>query len=169
MATRIRKVEKTGSLQWVRLGSMRVSVLAQRELNPARVDKLVSHFDLEQIGYPTVSARDGYFYIIDGQHRIEALKEFLGEGWEDQQIQCHVFEDLTETEEADRFDRLNDTLNVTSFDKFRVRVAAGRHEETDIYRIVEKEGLCISKDKGKDGAIGAVLDRDWETVSLFGF
>jgi len=155
MATRIRKVEKTGTLKWVRIGSMRVSPQAQRELKQARVDRLVANFDLEQLGYPTLNHRDGVYNIIDGQHRVEALKAFLGEGWEDQQIQCHVYDSLTQQEEADRFDRLNDNLIVTAFDKFRIRVTAGREDEVAIQRIVEDESLRISLDK-LDGAIAAV-------------
>jgi len=131
---------------------MRVSPLSQRELNRARVDRIVADFDLEQMGTPTVSKRGDYFYIIDGQHRIEALKEI---GWADQQVQCWTYEGLTEAEEAERFLKLNDTLAVNAFSKFRVGVNAGRPEECDIDRIVRAQGLRISHDK-KDGSVSAV-------------
>ena len=147
-----KKVEREARLRWVAIPDMRVSPLAQRELNRARVNKIAADFDLEQVGNPTVNERSGHFYIIDGQHRVEALKEI---GWGDQQIQCWSYAGLTEEEEAEKFLKLNDTLAVNSFAKFRVGVQAGRMEECDIDRIVRAQGLRVSTDK-KDGAISAV-------------
>ena len=149
------KIEREARLRWVPLGKTKVSPVAQRALNPARVDRLVAEFDEEQLGTPTVNERDGSFYVIDGQHRIAALIAWLGEGWETQQIQCWSYQGLTEEQEADKFDRLNDVLAVHAFDKFRVRITANRDVESDIDRIVRSQGLCISRDS-IPGAISAV-------------
>lgn len=149
------KVERAARLRWVLLGKTRVSPVAQRSLNQARVDRLVAEFNEEQLGTPTVSERGGHFFVIDGQHRIEALKLWIGEGWEAQQVQCWTYTGLTEEEEADKFDRLNDVLVVHAFDKFRVRITAGRDVETDIDRVVRSQGLVVSRD-GVPGAISAV-------------
>ena len=146
------KVEREARLKWVPIQKMRVSSLAQRELNPARVDRIAADFDLEQIGTPTVNERDGGFFIIDGQHRIEALKEI---GWGDQQIQCWSYLGLTEEEEAEKFLKLNDVLAVDAMSKFRVGVQAGREVECDIDRVVRSQGLVVSRDR-IDGAIAAV-------------
>lgn len=146
------RLDREARLRWVPIAKMKTSPVAQRQLNQARVDHLAAEFDLEQLGTPTLSERDGSFYIIDGQHRIEALRQI---GWGDQQVQCWVYAGLTEQDEADKFDRLNDVLAVHAFDKFRVRVAANREVEADIDRIVRAQGLCISRDK-VPGAIGAV-------------
>ncbi len=147
-----RRVEREARLRWVPIPKMKVSPLAQREINPARVDRIVADFDLEQIGTPTVNLRDGSYYIIDGQHRIEALKAI---GWEDQQVQCWTYEELSGQEEAEKFLKLNDTLAVTAHAKFRVGVQADRAVECDIDRLVRAQGLRVSQDK-HDGAIGAV-------------
>lgn len=146
------RVEREARLRWVPISKMKVSPVAQRQLNQARVDRLAAEFDLEQLGTPTVSERDGSFYLIDGQHRIEMLRQI---GWDDQQVQCWTYTGLTEEDEADKFDRLNDVLAVHAFDKFRVRVTAGREEETDIDRIVRANGMCVSRES-VPGAIGAV-------------
>jgi hypothetical protein len=153
-----KRIEREAHLRWVPLGKMRINPLAQRDLNPARVNKLVSEMQLEQLGYPTVNLRDDWFYIIDGQHRTEALKAWLGEGWETQSMQCYCYEGdnaLNEDEEAEVFLKQNDVLTVTSFEKFRIGVRAGRPEEGDIDRIVRAQGLRISREKG-NGAIRAV-------------
>lgn len=146
------RVEREARLKWVPIPKMKVSPVAQRELNQARVDRMAADPDLERLGTPTVNERDGNFYVIDGQHRIEMLRQI---GWGDQQVQCWTYAGLSEDEEAECFLKLNDVLAVHAFDKFRVGVTAGRDDETDIDRIVRAQGLCISRDE-MPGAIGAV-------------
>lgn len=146
------RIEREARLRWVPITKMRVSPLAQRELNQNRVNKLAADFDLEQLGTPTVSLRDGHFYVIDGQHRVRALEEM---GWGDQQIQCWTYEGLTEEDEAETFLKLNDVLAVEAMAKYRVGVQAGRDIECDIDRIVKTLGLVVSRDQ-LPGAIQAV-------------
>jgi hypothetical protein len=135
---------------------MRVNPLAQREANPARVDKLAAEMDLEQIGTPTVNERDSHYFLIDGQHRVEALKKWLGDdNWEDQSIQCWTYVGLTEAEESEKFLKLNDSLAVEALAKFRVGVNAGRFEECDIDRIVRAQDLVVTRDR-IEGGIAAV-------------
>lgn len=154
--SRPNRLQRDASLRWVPIALMRVSPLAQRELNQARVDRIVASLDLEQIGAPTVNKRDGHFYIIDGQHRIEALRAI---GWEDQQIQCWAYEGLTEAEEAEKFLKLNDVLAVHALPRFRVAVQAGREIECDIDRIVRAAGCKVTSDKVEGGisAVGTLL------------
>jgi hypothetical protein len=131
------------------------STRAQRDIRPARVTKLAAEMDLDKIGLPVLNERDAQFFIIDGQHRIEALKQWLGDGWEGQVIECRVYTGLTEKQEADVFDRLNDVLAVNTFDKFKSRLTAGRPDETIVAKILEQEGLRASKNKGP-GAVACV-------------
>lgn len=146
---------KPFKLQELPLGKLTTNPRTQREMKIHRVDYLVANFDLDYFGAPVVSWRKGNYYILDGQHRVEAIKQWLGAGWEIQKIECRVYQGLTEIEEADMFDRLNDALNVSSFDKFRVRVTAGREVESSIDKIVRSEKLVISRDK-VPGAVSAV-------------
>lgn len=150
--TESNKYQRSSHLEWIPVKDMRVNPLAQRDLNKARVDKLAANFDPELVEALTVNKRGGHFYIIDGQHRREAMIE---SGWGDQSIQCWVYSGLTEEQEAEMFLRLNDKLTVSSFAKFRVSVQAGRVRECDIDRIVRAIGLVVSQDK-IDGAISAV-------------
>lgn len=153
-----KRVERQARLRWIPLGKMRVSPLAQREINPARVEHIARTMDLEQLGTPTVNERDGHFFIIDGQHRVEALREWLGEDSDGQQIQCWTYVGLTETEEAEKFLKLNDTLTVNAMAKFKVGVQAERPTETDIDRIVRAQGLCVTQDRIEGGvrAVGTL-------------
>lgn len=146
------KIERVARLRWIPIESMRVNPLAQRDLNRSRVDHIASTFDVEQIGTPTVSIRGDHAYIIDGRHRIEAMKQI---GWADQQVQCWTYEGLTEQEEAERFLKLNDTLSVDAFSKFKVGIEAGREVECDIDRIVRLQHLMIARTHD-DNAVSAV-------------
>lgn len=152
------KMERRARLRWIPLGKMKVSSVAQRELVPAHVNHILTEFDPELVGNPHVSERDSHYYIVDGQHRIAALKAWLGDGWENQQLHCWTYFDLSESEEADLFDRLNDVRSVSAFDKFRVRVNAGRPVQTDIERQVRHEGMVISRDNVPGGikAVGTL-------------
>lgn len=146
------KIERTARLRWIPLDRIVVSDVAQREIKPSRVDYLVAHFNAEQIGTPVVNERGGKFFVIDGQHRVAALREVYGES---HQVQCWTYVGLTEAEEAEKFLQINDVLTVSAMDKYGIGVEAGRAIETDIDRIVRACGMVVSHQKG-EGAIGAV-------------
>jgi hypothetical protein len=141
------RIERQARLRWVLLTQMRVNPLAQRDLNQARVSKLAAVFDPEKMDAPTVNHRGGWYYLIDGQHRIAALKQWLS-SWQDQQVQCWTYEGLSEAEEAEKFLALNDTVPVRAFAKFKVSVQAGRDTEADVDRIVRALGLRIARGSG---------------------
>lgn len=148
------RVETEARLRWVPIAKMKVEPgTAQRmKLNRSRVDYIASNLDVEQIGHPTVNFDGEHYWILDGWHRVEALK---ASGWGDQQIQCWVYEELTQSEMAETFLRLNDTLTVSAFDKFTKAVQAGHEVECDIDRIVRAQGLHVSRER-KNGGVSAV-------------
>ncbi len=146
------KIERRAVREWVPISEMQVSPLAQRDMNPHWVNRLIAEFDPDQLGTPTVNRRDGAWYLIDGQHRIEALR---GIGWGDQMIECDAYYGLTEEQEAEKFLQLNDRLGVGAFPKFKIGVTAGRAEEAAIDEIVRAAGLRVSTDR-YGGSIKAV-------------
>ena len=144
------RIERQARLRWVPLAQLRVNPLAQRDLNTARVAKLAAVFDPELMDAPTVNHRGDWYYLIDGQHRIAALKQWLS-SWQDQQVQCWTYEGLTEAQEAEVFLKLNDVLAVPAFAKFQVSVQAGRPGEADVDRIVRALGLRIAPGRAGGG------------------
>lgn len=146
------KIERTARLRWIPLHRMHVNEAAQRELKQYRVDHLIAHFDPEQIGTPVVNERAGRFFIIDGQHRVAALKAIYDDS---HQVQCWTYVGLSQEEEAERFLKLDDTLTVAALDRYRVGVQAGREVESDIDRIVRACGMVVTQQK-VEGGIGAV-------------
>lgn len=144
-------------LRWVTLDNMRVAEegKGQRLLKDYRVDRINSKgFNPDIMGYPIVSDRDGHFWIVDGQARIEALKQWLGE-WKGQQVQCRVFNGLTREQECELFLNTNEYTQVDAWAKFHNAVGANRPDESDINAIVLVNGLVISRDDA-DNAIAAV-------------
>jgi len=135
--------------RWLELGELEVSIHAQRRFIQASGDKLALKFDLDKMGNPVISERDGRFFIIDGQTRVYAAKKF---GFADtDKVQCAVYEGLTEKQEADLFLALNDSKAVGAFDKFRVGVNAGREEESNINRVVGAQRLHVARSRRPDG------------------
>lgn len=161
MSNPIKKFDREAVLRFHPLSQIKTSATAQRDLNPSRVDRILANLDLEQIGTPTVNQRpdeSDAVYVIDGQHRIAALRAFF-EDDPDIKVQCWTYFGLTEEQEAERFLKLNDTLTVSAFAKFRVGVTAGREVESDIDRIVRANGCVVSQDAlpGAIGAVGALV------------
>ncbi|KAB2809228.1 hypothetical protein F9L07_19500 [Pimelobacter simplex] len=146
------KIERVARLRWIALGQIVVNDYAQREHKQARVDHLVAHFDQEQLEPPVVNQRGSRYYVMDGRHRTLAAREVFGDT---HMIQCWVYVDLTERQEAEYFLRKNDTLTVAAMDKYRIGVNAERETESDIDRIVRACGYVVSKQKA-EGTIGAV-------------
>lgn len=155
-ATTDEKVQRTARLKWLRISDLQINPLAQRELNQARVDRLAAEFSLEAMGTPKVSLRDGHAYVVDGQHRVEALRQL---DFGDDMLQCETYEGLTEAEEADLFLLTNTALPVSSIAKYRTAITAGRSDECDVDRIVRAAGLVVTKEKlpGAIGAVGTLL------------
>lgn len=149
------RIERTGHLRWLTVNDLRVDEETQRDLRPGWAAQIAADFDPDRFTPPLVSVRDGVPYVIDGQHRIEAMRLM---GWGDQQVQCWVHDGLSIADEADLFLWHNNRKGIQAFDKFRIAVAAERPVETDVNRIVLANGLrvAINVDRGVS-AVGALL------------
>lgn len=110
----------------------------QRPLDKRRVTKIAEALNFDALGVITVSRRgNGDNVVIDGQHRVEALRE-AGHGSDG--VTCRVFKGLDLPEEAAMFRLLNNTAKPQYIDQFRVRVIEGDANAVDIARIVERHG-----------------------------
>ena len=143
------------------------SLVTQREFRKAHGDRISAELDLNKLGYPIINHRDAINWVLDGQHRIYALKQF---GFSDKDtIDCEVYEDLTDAEMADIFLGRDERKPIPLYDKFHVAVTAGRKREQDIQRAVESNGQTISRNKNEGGisavgALSAVYERSGDVV-----
>jgi len=153
----------------VKLGLMRTppALVTQRQFRKAHGDRIAAELDLDKLGIPVLNHRDNIFWIVDGQHRIYALKQF-GFAATDE-FDCEVFEGLSDEEAAKMFLGRDARRAICSFDKFHIACTAGQTRELAIRRAVESNGLAISRDKhdnriGAVTALGRVYDRAGDVV-----
>jgi hypothetical protein len=160
---------KPSKIRPVPLGLMRTppALVSQREFRQAHADRIAADLDLNALGFPIINHRDGIYWVLDGQHRVAALKQF-GFGDNDS-IDCEVYEDLTDAEMAEIFLGRDARKPIPLYDKFHVACTAGRRRERDIQRAVETNGQKISRNQSDGGvsaigALGTVYDRSGDVV-----
>jgi hypothetical protein len=135
---------------------MKVSEVAQRKFIQQWADAIFKNFDLNRMRKPVLNHRkNGDYYIVDGQHTVHALAKVVGKEWESQLIQCEVYDGLSEAEEADLFDHLQNRRAVSAFQRFKVRICAERAEECAVQTLVRDSNLVISQD-AVPGAVSCV-------------
>jgi hypothetical protein len=132
------------------LGKLGIDRRVQRtSINKAHVKEIASDFDPGAFRFLTVSRRpDGSFVVLDGQHRMLALRSL---GHEDGTlVPCDVRSGLSLQQEAALFRLLNRMKNPQPLDKFLVRVVEGDPIALDVSRVTEEAGWHI----GNMGAQG---------------
>ena len=140
----------------VRVADMRVATVGviQRRFCKAQAEEYAADFDLNKLGVPAVNFIDPIYWIVDGQHRIEALKMFFAPS-DPGLLECSVYEGLSDAEMAELFIGLNTRRSVHPFDMFNSSVTAGRATESEIHRIVESNGVTIKRQR-EPGSVSAV-------------
>jgi hypothetical protein len=140
-----------------------VDLSYQRSISEKRIASIVKNFNKNAIGVVTLSIREnGDLYIIDGQHRVEALKK-LGKG--DEPINSIVFFDLSLAEEAELFLIMNEgRTKPRRYDLHKAAFKSGEQEALDISGALAKNGLEFSDRQGEGfvravGTVHKVYDR----------
>lgn len=105
---------------------------------------LLDNWDSNKCDPITVNYRsDGFYYVINGQHRTEAAK---AKGVN--QIVCDVFVGLTLKEEADLFaGQYDGTTKLNPIDSYRANIIRGEEIDTLIKEICDKYGVSVTYDK----------------------
>jgi len=142
------------------------ALVTQREFRQAHADRIAAELDLNKIGFPIINHRDRIYWVLDGQHRVAALKQF---GFSDADtLDCEVFEGLTDAEMADIFLGRDARKPIPIYDKFHVACTAGHKRELDIQRAVEANSQKIARTAEEGisaiGALGKVYDRSGDVV-----
>ena len=105
---------------------------------------ILDNWDNDKCDPITVNYRnDGYYYVINGQHRTEAAK---AKGI--MQIVCDVFVGLSLKEEAELFaGQYNGNTKLNPIDSYRANIIRGEYIDTLIKDTCDKYGIIISHDK----------------------
>lgn len=129
-------------LRLVPIGSIGVDYNYQRQLDAGRVSAMAADFDLDTVASIRVNVRNnGAMYVIDGQHRLAALKA-LGFGDKDK-VEVLVHHGMTPQEEAKAFATHNRARAVNVMAMWHARSAAKDPTVTEINQILQVNGLQI--------------------------
>lgn len=110
----------------------------QRDINEKAIQRIINTFDPNLLEPPTVNARGGKFYLIDGQHRHKVAKS-IGMPT----LTCRVIEVDRETE-AKLFVELNrQRIMLNPIGAFKAELLAKNPAAIEIKNCVESRGLAI--------------------------
>lgn len=153
----IQEVEKNLSIRFkhvrdkitstVKANDLKIDHSYQRVPSQAKIDKIIKNFNSSAIGVVTLSIRENNdLYIIDGQHRVEALKKM---GLGDRDLNAIVLFNLTVAQEAELFVTMNDSRTKPKRgDIYRASVKAGDSVSVEIQSVFDKFGLKVAEKPG---------------------
>jgi len=124
----------------------------QRPTHPTQVANIVKRFDEAKLGTLTVSMRDSVAYLVDGNHRICALRTL---GYT--HALCLVLDGLSVMDEANFFRTQDkDKRFLRPMDLFKAGLVAEDEQCLKINEIVKSNGLQISKAHNSFNEIAAI-------------
>lgn len=129
----------------------------QRPVNDSAVDKLVREWDPRLLTPLVVSYREGRYNLVDGQHRICAMRK--KKNGKDVTALCRVYRGLTYEQEAElyyKLDKAKGHLRLSHATKALVE-SGSNSEVMEIKRLLEDAGFVWALDKptGEAFEIGA--------------
>lgn len=135
------------SLEWVDVSELLIDETYQRPVRDHHINRIVKNFDPDMFGTLIVSARKGGgMYVVDGQHRVEAVKRM---GWGDQRVPCVVYHGMTVEEEARAFFYpQSNRVQLVPAERFKARLAAGDESAVNLVRKVESYGYGLNLTMG---------------------
>ena len=129
----------------------------QRPVDEKTVDNLVKHWDDRLLDPLVVSFRDGRFYVVDGQHRVAAMKRMNGNA--NVMVPCKVYSDLTYEQEAElyyKLDRAKTHLSMAQSTK-AILESGLNPSYAEIQRLIEAAGFRWALEKKSGGAAHEIL------------
>lgn len=131
--------------QMIAVNALNVDHDYQRALSSSLIKQITADFDPGLIGSLIVSKRDDGFYVIDGQHRLYALRK-LGI----KQVLCVVYFGLTPQQEARLFVKFNgNRKKPTALKLFNGRIKSGDPVANQINQIVRSCNFVLGKSGGQ--------------------
>lgn len=142
-----------GKTRVVHLSEIKTDAFVNRTVDEAWVNKLVSRWDPELMGIPVVASENGHYVVVDGQHRLAALREMaIG----DPRVEVEVLEGKDKPGMAHDFIGRNTTRPVLPFDKFEKLVNSGDATANHIVSILKTCGLHLNR-QARERAVGGVV------------
>lgn len=129
----------TLTVEVIATGRLKIDPSYQRELNEKRVQAMANQWSDRLADAITVSARNGSWYVIDGQHRLAAAR-LAGVG----SMAAVVHVGLAPSEEAGLFADLNTLARrPTANQIFKARLEAGDESALSIRAACQQSGVTL--------------------------
>lgn len=135
---------KAPDIRVVPIDLIKIDSTYQRDLEVARVRRLVGNWNPQLVGVLILSARGGSLWCVDGQHRLAAMREMGIE-----HVEAKVLDGLAQTQEAGLFVDYNNARKTLSvWDAFKAEVVAQVPDALEIVRIVNSAGFLLAQAAG---------------------
>ncbi len=153
----LKEYTSSGELRFLPTDRLTSGQPYQRPVEEKDVDDLIRKWDDHLLKPLIVSFRDGHFYLIDGQHRVAALRKMNGGA--EVIVPCQVHNDLTYEKEAELYAKLDKAnKRMTLSQSTNALIESGQNPEAmEIKRLVEKNGFrwALTTPTGKEHEISA--------------
>lgn len=128
------------------IGKLEIDPTYQRPLNVVTVKHIIANFNPDLVNVLKVSYRDGHYYVFDGQHTLEALKQrFRNDSYP---AMCKVFHGLKWEDEARLFaDQFGEARDVPYAYKLRALEIAGDKDVMGFLKATRDHGYTIEPGK----------------------
>lgn len=129
----------------------------QRMLDEAKVARIARDFEPDALLVPLVCERaDGTYWILDGQHRIEAVRRRFGVG---QKIWCDIVQEREPRQEAGLFRRVNtERAGLTALQAWHTDRMVGVRDVLDAERVLQQYGRKVGTGEREVRCAGAVRE-----------
>jgi hypothetical protein len=129
---------------YVKIADIRIPEY-QRPIDETRVGRITARFNPHKLMPLLLSKRaDGHLYVIDGQHRMTALRRMSLKD-----AACMVLVGLTIEQEADLFRTQNDDVRTPSiYDRHHAGTFAGDAKDLELQGILDRFGYRAGRVRG---------------------
>ena len=136
-----------GTIRTISTSRLTSGLPYQRPLNQKKVDKIIREWNPRKLTPVVVSLRDGKFNILDGQHRLSAMRRMAG--GKDVIVPCIIHTGMTYQEEAELYASLDtDKTPLTLRQHTKALVESGSDAQLlDVKRRIENAGFTWALDK----------------------
>lgn len=146
--------EMFGKEEWIPLEKIKIDNDVQRTLDEKHASSIATKFDPASFGRITVNQRDdGFYYAINGQHRMNAIREI---GFTE--APCIVVSCTDKKDEGNTFIKINEHAKaVSTIDKYRIGVSAGVREWLRTKEVLDFAGITkVSTNPNSFRAVGTI-------------
>lgn len=159
---------KPGTERSLFTGRLTSGLPYQRPVDEKEVDRLIREWDDRLLDPLVVSFRDGKFYVVDGQHRVAAMRKM--NGGKEVMVPCTIYSGLTYEQEAElcyKLDKAKKRLTLAQ----ATNALAESGTDADIRNVkslIEANGFvwALSRRSGAANEIGSIraLMKSWRAL-----